>query len=158
MKTIRIFLSVLLALTMFQGCGSKGNSSSSPSNAAVRLVNATTTFASLDMTSAGATLASAVTTGSASANAGVAPGTDTFSLDLHGSGTPSAQQTLLISSGVNYALVAHTGAGQLQLTALTEIEIAPAAGDGKIRVSNLALQDTGSVDVYMTANGDLSNA
>ena len=155
MKTIRIFLSLLLALTLLQGCGSKGSSSSSsPINGSVRLVNATTAYASLDMTTSGpTTLATAVATGSASTYAGIAPGTYPFSLDVSGSGTPSAQQPVLISSGVTYALVAHTGAGQLQLTALTENEVAPASGDGKIRVSNLALQDTGGVDVYMTGSG-----
>lgn len=154
MKTIRIFLSLLLALTLLQGCGSKGSSSSSPINGSVRLVNATTAYASLDMTTSGpTTLATAVATGSASTYAGIAPGTYPFSLDVSGSGTPSAQQPVLISSGVTYALVAHTGAGQLQLTALTENEVAPASGDGKLRVSNLALQDTGGVDVYMTGSG-----
>ena len=154
MKTIRIFLSLLLALTLLQGCGSKGSSSSSPINGSVRLVNATTAYASLDMTTSGpTTLATAVATGSASTYAGIAPGTYPFSLDVSGSGTPSAQQPVLISSGVTYALVAHTGGGQLQLTSLTETEPAPASGDGKIRISNLALQDTGGVDVYMTGSG-----
>jgi hypothetical protein len=154
-KTIRIFLSLLLALTMLQGCGSKGSSgSSSPANGSVRLVNATTAYASLDMTTSGPiTLATAVATGSASTYAAIAPGTYPFSLDVSGSGTPSAQQALLISSSVTYALVAHTSGGQLQLTALTENEVAPASGDGKLRVSNLALQDTGGVDVYMTGSG-----
>jgi hypothetical protein len=126
----------------------------------VRLVNATLAYASLDMTTSGpTTLATAVATGSASTYAAIAPGTYPFSLDVSGSGTPSAQQQVLISSGVTYALVAHTGGGQLQLTALTENEAAPASGDGKIRVSNLALQDTGGVDVYMTGSGGtLSNA
>jgi Domain of unknown function (DUF4397) len=160
MKTKRIFWSLLFALTMLQGCGHSGSgSSSSPTNGSVRLVNASTAVASLDMITSGTTLAKAVATGSGSTAAGLAPGTYTFSLDLSGSGTPLAQQPLLISSGVSYALVAHTGSGQLQLTALTEIEAAPASGDGKIRVSNLALQDTGIVDVYMTGNGgNLANA
>jgi Domain of unknown function (DUF4397) len=153
-KTIRIFLSLLLALTMLQGCGSKGSSGSSPADGSVRLVNATTAYASLDMTTSGPiTLATAVATGSASTYAAIAPGTYPFSLDVSGSGTPSAQQALLISSSVTYALVAHTSGGQLQLTALTENEVAPASGDGKLRVSNLALQDTGGVDVYMTGSG-----
>jgi hypothetical protein len=70
-----------------------------------------------------------------------------------------AQQALSLSSGVTYALVAYTVGGQMHLTALAETEAAPASGDGKIRVSNLALQDTGSVDVYMAGNGgNLSNA
>ncbi len=162
MKTIRIFLSLLFALTLLQGCGSKGSSSSSsPTNGSVRLVNATTAYQSLDMTTSGpTTLATAVVTGNASTYAGIAPGTYPFSLDVSGSGTPSAQQPVLISSGVTYALVAHTGAGQLQLTALTENEVAPASGDGKLRVSNLALQDTGGVDVFYIAGsgGTLSNA
>jgi hypothetical protein len=105
------------------------------------------------MIASGAKLASAVATGSASTYAAIAPGTYPFSLDVSGSGTPSAQQALLISSSVTYALVAHTSGGQLQLTALTENEVAPASGDGKLRVSNLALQDTGGVDVYMTGSG-----
>lgn len=160
MKTIRIFLSLLLALTMLQGCGKSGGSSdNTPANGAVRLVNATTAFASLDLTTSGTTLASAVATGNASPYAGIAPGAYVFSLDLSGSGIPSAQQPLLVSTGVNYALVTHTGAGQLQLTSLTEIEVAPAAGDGKIRISNLAQQDTGNVDVYVTGiGGSLSTA
>lgn len=153
MKSKRIFLSLLLAVIMLQGCGSKGSSGSSSANGTVRLVNGATAYASLDLISSGTTLASAVATGSASAYAGIIPGTDTFSLDVSGSGTPTAQRALLIASGVNYALVAHTVGGQLQLAQFTEIELAPASGDGKIRVSNLALQDTGAVDVYMTGSG-----
>jgi hypothetical protein len=155
-KTIRIVLSLLLPLALLHGCGSSSSSSTSsgPANGAARLVNATTAYASLDMTTSGATtLATAVATGSASTYAAIAPGTYPFSLDISGSGIPSAQQAILISPGVSYALVAHTGGGQLQLTALTESEAAPASGDGKIRVSNLALQDTGGVDVYMTGSG-----
>jgi hypothetical protein len=154
MKAKSIFLSLLLAVVMLQGCGSKSSSSSSSvTNGSVRLVNATTAYASLDLITSGTTFASAVATGSASAYASITPATYTFSLDVSGSGIPAAQQTLLISSGVNYALVAHTVRGQLQLEQLTEMEPAPASGDGKIRVSNLALQDTGAVDVYMTGSG-----
>jgi hypothetical protein len=160
MKTKSIFLSLLLALVMLQGCGSSNNNSSStPANGSVRLVNAAASFASLDMIASGSTLASAVATGSASAYAAIAPGTYTFALDLSGSGIPAAQQLLLITPGVTYALVAHVVAGELQLTAITDIEPAPASGDAKIRVSNLALQDSGPVDVYITGDGGtLANA
>jgi hypothetical protein len=154
MKAKSIFLSLLLAVVMLQGCGSKSSSSSSSTtNGSVRLINATAAYASLDLITSGSTLATAVATGGASVYAGITPATYTFSLDISGSGVPAAQQTLLISSGVNYALVAHTVRGQLQLEQLTEMEPAPASGDGKIRVSNLALQDTGAVDVYMTGSG-----
>lgn len=160
MKSKAIFLSLLLALFALAGCGSKGSSSSSsPANGSVRLINASTSYASLDMTASGSTLASAVVTGSAGTAAAIAANTYTFALSLTGSGIPAAQQSLLISAGVNYALVAHTVAGELQLTAFTEIEPAPAVGDAKIRISNLALQDSGGVDVYMSTNGGtLANA
>ena len=168
MKTNRIFLSLLLALVMLQGCGSKGSSgSSSAANGSVRLVNATTAYASLDMTTSGpttapttsVTLATAVATGSASSYASIAPGTYPLSLNVSGSGTPAAQQSVIISSGVTYTMLAYTARGQLQLVALTDDEVAPATGDGKIRLSNLALSDTGGVDVYVAGNGvTLSNA
>ena len=160
MNTIRIFLALLLALTILQGCSKSSSSSSSsgPANGAVRLVNATNVnaipaYPSLDMTTSGTTLATAIPIGGASTYYGLAPGAYTFALDVSGTGIASAQQALLITSGVDYALVAHTGGGQLQLTSLTEIEPAPATGDTKIRVSNLAMQDAGSVDVYMAGPG-----
>ena len=161
MKKITIFLSLLLALILLQGC--KGSSSSSTSVSAqstVRLVNATTGtgYASLDMISSGATLASGVATGSASSYATISSGVSTFTLERGGSGTPSAQTNLSLTSGMDYSLVAYTRSQQLQVTAFSDDEPAPASGDGKIRVSNLSL-DAGNVDVYMTGNGgDLSNA
>ncbi len=164
MKTKTILVSLLLTLVMLEGCGSKGgsgSSSSSTANGSVRLVNATTTFASLDMTTSGpitapttpTTLATAVPTGGASSYAAIAPGTYPLSLDISGSGTPVAQQPVPISSGVTYTILAYTARGQLQLVALTDNEVAPATGDGKIRLSNLALSDTGGVDVYVAGNG-----
>ncbi len=153
MKT-KIFLSLLLSLSLLQGCGSKGSSgSTSVANGSARLVNAALAYPSLDMTVPGTTLASAVATGSASTAVAIAPATYPVSLLATGTGNPLSQQSLTIYSGVPYALVAHTEGGQLKLTALTEDEVAPTAGDGKIRVSNLALQDTGGVDVYMVGTG-----
>jgi Domain of unknown function (DUF4397) len=151
----RIFLCLLLSLALLQGC-SKSGGGSGTSNGSVRLVNASLANASLDMTVSSSalattTFASGITTGNASAVVAIAPGTYTFSLVA--GGNPVSQQSLLISSAMPYALVAHPQGGQLQLTALTENELAPAAGDGKIRVSNLALQDSGGVDVYMAASG-----
>jgi len=153
----RIFLSVLLSLALLQGC-SKSGGGSSTSNGSVRLVNASLANASLDMTVSSSALASTsfasgVTTGSASTVVDISPGIYTFSLAASGTGNPLAQQSLMISSAMPYALVAHPEGGQLRLTALSENELAPAAGDGKIRISNLALQDTGGVDVYMAASG-----
>lgn len=167
MKTTSIVLSLLLPLVVLQGCGNKGNSASGASNGSVRLVNATAAFASLDMTTSGptaapttpTTLATAVATGSASSYVAIAPGSYPVSLNVSGSGTPVAQQFVSIASGSIYTLVAFTARGQLQLAELTDNEVAPAAGDGKIRLSNLALSDTGGVDVYVAGSGvTLANA
>lgn len=160
MKQISIFLSLLLALAMLQGCSKGGGGASSPSG--VRLVNATTDFASLDMLLTGtvpaSAVATAVTSGSASGYATINAGAATFSLERSGSGTPSAQTTLTLASGVNYTLVAYTSAQQLQIMPLLDNEVAPASGDGKIRILNLS-PDAGSVNVYMASDGgDLSTA
>ena len=152
MKT-RIFLALLLSLALLQGCSKSSGGSSSPVNGSVRLVNAALAYPSLDMSVPGGTLATAVATGSASAYIPIAPGTYSVSLSATGSGNPLSQQSVLAYTGVAYALVAHTEGGQLKLTALSEDQAAPAAGYGSIRLSNLALTDTGGVDVYMAASG-----
>ena len=152
MKT-RIFLALLLSLALLQGCSKSSGGGSSPVNGSVRLVNAALAYPSLDMSVPGGTLATAVATGSASAYIPIAPGTYSVSLSATGSGNPLSQQAVLAYTGVAYALVAHTEGGQLKLTALSEDQAAPAAGYGSIRLSNLALTDTGGVDVYMAASG-----
>lgn len=150
----RILLTLLFSVALLQGCGGKSSSNSSaPANGSVRLVNATTTYPSLDMTVPGSTLATAVTSGNASTAVAIGPGTYTVSLAATGSGNPLAQQSLLVYSGVPDALIAHTEGGQLKLTALTEDQAAPVAGDGSIRIANLALTDSGGVDVYVGASG-----
>lgn len=152
MKT-RIFLSLLLAVALLQGCSKSGGASSTPANGSVRLVNAALNYASLDLNVPGSTIATAVTTGGASTYIPIAPGVYPVSLVATGTGNPLTQQSLMVSTNVSYALVAHNEGGQLKLTALTENEVAPASGDGKIRLSNLALTDTGGVDVYVAASG-----
>jgi hypothetical protein len=143
---------------MLQGCGGGSTSSSSVTTSTVRLVNATSASATLDLSLSGTILASGVATGSASSYATISSGVSTFTLERGGSGTPSAQTNLSLTSGMDYSLVAYTRSQQLQVTAFSDDEPAPASGDGKIRVSNLSL-DAGNVDVYMTGNGgDLSNA
>lgn len=159
MKQITIFLSMLFALTMIQGCSKGSSSSAAPS--AVRLVNATSDYASLDMSLISvvpaSSVATAVTSGAASSYATITPGTSKFSLERTGSGTPSAQTTLTLSSGVDYTLVAYTSGQQMQVMPLVDNEVAPSSGDGKIRIMNLS-PDAGSVNVYMGVAGSSVSA
>jgi hypothetical protein len=151
MKLRSMLLPLLIVMAAVQGCHSGGSGSGS-SSSTVRLVNATTNFASLDLISAGTKLASGVATGSASSFSSINSGSNVFALESGGSGTPSAQATLTFASGGNYTLVAYTSGQQLQVASFAESEPAPASGDGKIRISNLS-QDAGSVDVYMAQGG-----
>jgi hypothetical protein len=161
LNAIRILLSLLLATALLQGCGSSGGGggSSAPAVTSIRLVNATAAYPKLDLSASGVALASAIASGAASAYANIAAGNQTYSAAVSGSGTSSALATFNLASGVGYALVARVEAGQLQISPLTEYEAAPAAGDGKIRIANLATKDTGFVDVYLTGStGTLSSA
>lgn len=153
MKT-RILLPLLLALAMLQGCkSSSNNSTSTPNPSAVRLVNATTNYQSLDLTSSGTVYASAVAYGSASNYANIASGSSPFTLNVGGSSTTLAQMSLSLSPSVSYTLVAYATAGQqLQVASFADNQVAPASGNGEIRVLNLS-PDAGSVDVYMGGAG-----
>jgi hypothetical protein len=156
MKTKTIFLSLFLVLALIQGCSKSGGNSSGDvgtANASVRMVNASSAFASLDLISSGVTRASAVATGSASSYASVSAGAFPLTLELSGSGTPSAQSAILLSAGVPYTVVAYTAGQQLRSTAVTDNEAVPVSGNGKIRVLNLAQIDTGNVDVYVVPAG-----
>ncbi len=148
MKTIGIVLSLLLALAALQGCS---KSSSSTSTSTLRLVNASTNYASLDMISSTSTFASAVATGSGSSYVSIASGTYPITLAAAGTGIAAWQNTYALAAG-NYTLLAYTSAQHLQGALLTDNEAAPATGFGKIRVVNLS-PDAGSVDVYLMATG-----
>jgi len=153
-KTIGIFLSLLLALAALQGC-SKG-SSSNASTSTIRLVNASTNYASLDMISSTTTFASAVAANSGSSYASTGSGTYPITLASAGSGIAAWQNTYSLAAG-NYTLLAYTSAQHLQGALLTDNEVAPASGYGKIRVINLS-PDAGSVDVYLMATGGNKSA
>ena len=160
MKKISILLPILLALTMLQGCSGGGTTTSAVGSSTVRLLNATTNYASLDMTSSGAavaSIASAVTASNVSSYATVTSGNSTFSLASAGTGTPAAQTSFSLSSNIAYTIVAYTSGQQLQAIPIPDNEVAPASGNGKIRVLNLS-PDAGSVDFYLTTVGSALSA
>ncbi len=161
MKTIGIFLSLLLALGALQGC-SKG-SSSTASSSTVRLVNVSTNYPSLDMLSSTTTLVAGVgpstANGPGSAYAGIASGFNYLTLNqTGGSGVGTYSVSLTASPNVNpyFTLLAYTsGQSTFSVALLPDGEAAPQAGYGTIRVYNLAIDagNTGKVDVYVMATG-----
>ena len=161
MKKITILLPILLILTMLQGCsGGGGSGSSATPQSTVRLLNATTNYPSLDLISSGASIASiasAVASSNVSTYATINSGSNTFTLESAGSGTPSVQATYTLSSNVAYTMVAYTSGQQMQVMPILDNEVAPASGNGKIRVLNLS-PDAGSVDFYLTGAGSALSA
>jgi len=149
-KRLRTFLPLLLTLILLQGCGGQHNSSG-PSQDTVRLVNGTGN--TLDMATGGMTLASGVAYGTASGNVTLNTGTYLIELEDTGSGVPSAQVNFSFSSAAPYTLLAYTSSHNLQIAQLIDGELAPAPGDGKIRIADLSA-DAGNVDVYVSTDNN----
>ncbi len=157
MKTIGIFLSLLLALAVLQGC-SKG-SSSTTSTSTVRLVNVSTNYPSLDMLTGTTTLVTGIgpttTNGPGSTYAGIATGFNYLTLNqTGGSGVGTYSVSLTASPNVSpyFTLLAYTsGPSTFSVALLPDGEAAPQAGYGTIRAYNLAIDagNTGKVDVYV---------
>jgi hypothetical protein len=143
------FLSLLLSLTLLQGCG--GGSSTSSTYYTFRLVNGTSN--TLDMVTGGTMLASAVAYGTASSNVTLSSGTYIIALEDTGTGIPSAEINASFSTATPYTLFAYTSAQSLHIAQFIENESAPASGDGKIRIADLS-PDAGNVDVYISTDND----
>jgi len=131
------------------GCGgSNGN------NASVRLVNASAGYASLDLYADDSKLLSSVAYGTASGYADASDGTVVMALTSAGSGTYLLSQSRSVSAGSSYTIVAYGWAGALQSTIVSDDVDAADSGKTKFSVQNAAFADAGSVDVYLTAEGD----
>lgn len=148
MKSLRTFLPLMLTSILLQGCGGHSGSGG-PTQNTVRLVNGTST--TLDMATAGMTLASGVAYGTASGNVTLNTGTYLIELEETGTGVPSAQVNFSFSSSAPNTLLAYTSSHNLQIAQLTDGELAPALGDGKIRIADLS-PDAGNVDVYVSTD------
>jgi len=149
LKPVRTYLPLLLTLILLQGCGHQGGSSTSQNS--VRLVNATAN--TLDMATAGTTLASGVAYGTASGNVTLNTGTYLIELERAGTGLPSAQINFSFSAAAPFTLLAYPSSQNLQIAQFIENELAPALGDGKIRIADLST-DAGNVDVYMSTDNN----
>jgi len=135
------------AALLVSACGGGGDGSAG--NANVRLVNATSTHASLDLLANGASAVSATAADTVSAYAGVPAGSPT--LQVNDSATGTALGTIAPSVGQDghYALVAYDSGSNLRTTVVAEDVAAPAAGTALLRVIDGAT-DAGAIDVYVT--------
>lgn len=134
---------------LLSACG--GSSDDGPGY--VRLVNASSSYASLDLYVNDSKANAAVATNAAGDYASIGSGSYTFYLKSAGSSTAVAATSQSVSDGVSNTMVAYTTAGTLRTRYLTDNQAAPTSGTAKLQVFNTSYE-AGSVDVYVTAPGD----
>ena len=117
----------------------------------LRLINASTDFAALDLYSASSRIASGVAADAASGYLALDKGAYTLNLKEGGFGTTLASSSANVETDVHYSLIAYTSGGALKTTTITENEGAPSGGAAKFRVFNTAATEAGNVDVYVTS-------
>ncbi len=141
------FVVVACVALALSACGGGGGGSGG--NANVRLVNATSTRASLDLLANGSSAAASIPADTVSSYAGVASGSPTLQINDTASGTALGTIAPSVGQGLHYALVAYESGGSLRTTVIQEDVAAPAAGTAAVRVIDAAT-DAGAVDVYIT--------
>lgn len=157
MRLQRHLLLCFLAVTvgLLSACGGNSEEDEESENGHVRLVNATSSYSSVDFYEADNLLASSIADGAASGYATLDQSGYTFKMKQAGT------TTTLVSSGQNaykdewYSLVAYTTGGSLKTTYLSDNETAPGSGTTKLRVYN-ASTEAGTLDVYVTNTDDIT--
>lgn len=147
----RLVLTLSLSATAFlTACGGGGGSGST---AQVRLLNATQSYAQLDLTVNDKTINSKI----AYANVGDYGGVDTANTATRvlesNVGTSISATTPTLAGGTNYTFISYGFAGTVRTSLLEESQAAPDANKAKLVILNLA-PDAGALDVYVTAAGD----
>lgn len=135
------------------GGGDDGN------DAEMRLVNASSGYASLDLLVDDEKIASAVNFGSGSSYSNVKAGDDVDrALTEAGSSTELLSQSHNLNAGDKYTLVAYGWEGALRTWVLTDDEDDADSGKTKVSVLNTSA-DAGELDVYLTeTDADLDSS
>jgi hypothetical protein len=143
-QIVKLTGTAILVLSFLAGCGGHSND-----DGYVRLVNATSEYATLDLYESTSELTKATASYSAGAYASLTASTYTFNINGGGSSLTAASVSGAISKSGHYTIVAYTTGGVLTASYLTESEAAPASGTAKLRVFNT---DVGNVDGYLAAD------
>jgi hypothetical protein len=126
--------------------------------AQVRLVNASSGYASLDLYVDDNRLQSAVAYGATDRYVEVDPARTATEITRAGSTTPLVSTTPALAKGDRYTLVAYGAEGALRAALLDDNASEPDSGKAHVRVLNAA-PEAGNVDVYLTtAESDLADA
>ena len=133
---------------LLHACG--GGSNSDGGAGAVRLVNATLDYPSLDLYSTDTSLSTGIVSDAAGSYVSLGASTYTFALKRNGTSTTSNSSSRTVAGGVSYTLVAYSTGESLRSAFLEESEAAPTSGSAKLRIFNASIE-AGALDVYVTA-------
>jgi len=139
------------ALLLLTACGGGGTDRT---KAQLRLVNASSGYAGLDLTVNGVLLQGNVGYGAAADYVAVDPGNAATTINSAGSSTALLSFTPAVSKSSDYTLLAYGGQGALSQLQLDDNSGAPDSGKALLRVINAA-PDAGSLDLYLTGSSDL---
>lgn len=147
----RLVLTLSLSATaILTACGGGGKSDS---NTQVRLLNATRSYAQLDLSVNDKTINSKVAYATAGEYGTVDTGSTATKVLTSDVGTSVSATTPTLASGSNYTYITYGFAGAVRTTLLQEAETVPEANKAKLLVLNLA-PDAGALDVYVTTAAD----
>lgn len=140
-------LSLMLLVTA--GCGG----GTDRTKAQVRLVNASSGYAQLDLRMGDQQRFGAVTYGASAGYVEVDPDDSSASISSSGSATTLVNFTAALSAKKYYTVLAYGAAGALRHVVLDDNASAPDAGKAQLRVLNTST-DAGALDVYLTATDE----
>lgn len=152
----RLVLTLSLSATAFlTACGGGGGGGS---NTQVRLLNATRSYAQLDLTVNDKTINSKVAYATAGEYGSVDTNATATKVLESSVGTSISATTPTLKGGTNYTYISYGFAGAIRTSLLEEGETVPEANKAKLIVLNLA-PDAGALDVYVTtATEDINTA
>jgi Domain of unknown function (DUF4397) len=146
--TLQRVLALALGATLLVACGGGADRT----KAQVRLVNASSGYASLDLRVDNELRQGAVSPGNSAAYVEADPG-KAFTLHVAGSGTSLLSFTPSVSARRYYSVLAYGSLGALKQLVLDDNAGAPDNNRALLRVVNAA-PDAGALDVYLTGTDD----
>jgi len=151
----RLVLTLSLSATaLLTACGGGGGGDS---NTQVRLLNATRSYAQLDLTVNDKTINSKVGYAAVGEYGTVDTGSTATKVLESTVGTSVSATTPSLTAGNNYTFITYGFAGAVRTSLLEENQAAPEANKAKLLVLNLA-PDAGALDVYVTTATEDINA
>jgi hypothetical protein len=151
-KTWAASFAVALTLPFLHGCGVDD-----VNDGQVRVVNATTDYASIDLytqdsDSNDTLVLSGTAAGTVSGYSKVDRGSATFEIKSGTSAGNASSATGTITTDDHFTLVSYITGNTLDTVFLSDEENNPSSGNAKLRVLNGASTEAGNVDVYLSQN------